>query len=211
MPKRICAIVIAAIMLATLPAPALAKNRDTAVIDSIEILGFTAPSWNAHPCYDVYAPEGAHYYIDWSTWYYYKPGDAGRMYETDLFNDPDMFYYQEFEIWPEEGYTFADDAAVSINGENSLVDSGQWSFGNSYYLVWTVDFSVAPPAGIAGDADLNGVLDISDALLALRFSMGLVGLSPDAQALCDTDGSGDVGVNDALTILRLAMGLVGGL
>lgn len=209
--KRAFAFAVAAVFLAALmPVGAFAREKDgePIVIDTIEIMGFVAPEWLANPSYAVYTPEGARYYIDWSTWYYYKSGEAGRMYESDRFDDPEMFYYQEFEIWAEEGCTFADDVTVLINGGSSLVDSSQWSFGNPYYLVWTVDFTVEPPAGTMGDADGDGQVLVTDALLVLRCALGLMELSPQAQTLADADGSGDVGVNDALLILRLAMGLI---
>lgn len=61
---------------------------------------------------------------------------------------------------------------------------------------------------VLGDADLDGSVTVSDALLALRCSMGLVALSGSGLAAADVDGDGSVSINDALFILRAAMGLV---
>ncbi|MBR4635221.1 MAG: redoxin family protein [Clostridia bacterium] len=63
-----------------------------------------------------------------------------------------------------------------------------------------------PPAPtLVGDADGNGVIDVSDALLILRMAMGLAPV--DDPALVDVDESGEVDVSDALLVMRMAMGL----
>ncbi|MCR5611188.1 MAG: leucine-rich repeat protein [Clostridiales bacterium] len=61
---------------------------------------------------------------------------------------------------------------------------------------------------IPGDADGNGAVEPSDALLILRYSMGIIdgeGLNLDN---CDYDGSGKVDAVDALLALRKAMGII---
>ena len=61
--------------------------------------------------------------------------------------------------------------------------------------------------GMLGDADGDGSVSMQDALLVLRYSMGLV--SPEGINLenADFDGDGSVGMPDALAILRRSMGL----
>lgn len=59
--------------------------------------------------------------------------------------------------------------------------------------------------GLMGDADGDCSLTYNDALLALRYSIGLAEL--ENVALADVDGDGDVTYNDALTILRMSIGL----
>ena len=208
--KRIIALT-AAVLLALVPlgmAGETARDGEPVVIDTIEILGFTAPESGAHPDYEVGAPDGAHYYIDWSTWWWYTPGDVGRMMEDDVFYDPDALYYQEFEIWPEEGYTFPEHPTVLINGDAELVDSAYWSLNAPYFLAYSIDFAVTPPAPKLGDVDLDGEVTVADALLTLRAAMGLIGLTGEQQALADVDASGAVDAADALMILRAAMGLI---
>ena len=68
---------------------------------------------------------------------------------------------------------------------------------------------IAPPEPVLGDADGNGAVEITDALMTLRFAMGLIASVPGADMI-DVNGDGIVDVSDALGILRLAMGLVGG-
>ena len=63
------------------------------------------------------------------------------------------------------------------------------------------------PVFHVGDADLDGTVGVSDALLALRGAMGLVQLSPEQAACADFDGSGTLEMNDALNILRFVMGI----
>lgn len=61
----------------------------------------------------------------------------------------------------------------------------------------------------SGDVDADGEMAITDAVLALRASMGLVTLDYDGIVSADMDESGDVTVADALLIARTAMGVIG--
>ena len=58
-----------------------------------------------------------------------------------------------------------------------------------------------------GDANGDGNVDSQDALIVLRFSLGLVDLDPDAAANCDMNGDGSTDTQDALIILRIALGI----
>lgn len=65
-----------------------------------------------------------------------------------------------------------------------------------------------PPEYLPGDVDLNGQVEVIDAVLALRAAMGLIQLS-DLQTLAgDMDSNGSVSVSDAVIIMRMAMGLI---
>ncbi len=64
------------------------------------------------------------------------------------------------------------------------------------------------PQFIPGDVDGSGAVTVSDALMALRASMGLLELTNDQFTAADMDGSNTVTVSDAIMILRTAMGLV---
>ncbi|MBO4384635.1 MAG: Ig-like domain-containing protein [Clostridia bacterium] len=61
---------------------------------------------------------------------------------------------------------------------------------------------------LSGDADGDGELSAADALLALRFSMGIIDFTPVQIVRCDMDGDGEVTAADALVILRKAMGIL---
>ena len=59
--------------------------------------------------------------------------------------------------------------------------------------------------GLLGDADGNGTVNATDALLILRHAMCVnanINLS-----LSDVDGNGTVNATDALLVLRMAMGV----
>ena len=60
---------------------------------------------------------------------------------------------------------------------------------------------------LPGDADLSGAVDISDALLTLRFAMGLITMNDMQAGAADYNGDGTVDIQDALQILRHAMGI----
>ena len=62
-------------------------------------------------------------------------------------------------------------------------------------------------AGLRGDANGDERVNYSDALLVLRFSVGLEKLSEEAQVLCDVDGNPGLNYQDALKILRASIGL----
>ena len=61
--------------------------------------------------------------------------------------------------------------------------------------------------GLPGDANGDERLDYQDALLVLRFSIGLEELSEQAQELCNVDGKPGLNYQDALKILRASIGL----
>ncbi len=59
-----------------------------------------------------------------------------------------------------------------------------------------------------GDVDLNGTVDVTDALEALQGYVGLIELSADQIKAGDVDDSGSVDVTDALYILQKYVGLI---
>ena len=67
-------------------------------------------------------------------------------------------------------------------------------------------FSAAP--FVPGDADSDGVLTVTDALVCLRLAMGIVELPSEMQQILDMDSDGSVTVTDAIIILRTAMGII---
>lgn len=69
--------------------------------------------------------------------------------------------------------------------------------------------SDVPPEPVVtmGDVNGDGTVDVSDALLVLRFAMGIIDELP-VPAAADVDASGGADLGDALLILRAAMGLM---
>ena len=84
-----------------------------------------------------------------------------------------------------------------------------YSYASGSDCVWLdeVAYSGDAGAGLLGDADGNGEVNVSDALLAMRYAMGLIGESELNLDNADVDGSGGVNMSDAISILRIALGL----
>ncbi|MBQ1520019.1 MAG: dockerin type I repeat-containing protein, partial [Clostridia bacterium] len=60
---------------------------------------------------------------------------------------------------------------------------------------------------LPGDADRNGAVDTTDALLILRCALGIMGSESYYMMNCDMDGNGAIDTTDALMILRMALGI----
>ena len=63
------------------------------------------------------------------------------------------------------------------------------------------------PTPLMGDANGDGIVDSTDALLVLRYAMGITGAAPNVHN-SDVNGDGAVDSTDALIILRMAMELL---
>ncbi|MBQ7061484.1 MAG: Ig-like domain-containing protein, partial [Clostridia bacterium] len=74
--------------------------------------------------------------------------------------------------------------------------------------IFVPGYTQEPVAYIPGDVDMDGSVTVTDALIALRFAMGIVSLSDLQQEIGDMDADGTVTVTDALTILRIAMSII---
>ena len=84
-----------------------------------------------------------------------------------------------------------------------------WYLNNecvSEELEMVVDDGGNYTAVFGGDANGDGAITVTDAILALRASMGVVELANADMA--DVNGSGSVDVGDAIIILRFAMGII---
>ncbi|MBR5947581.1 MAG: CotH kinase family protein [Clostridia bacterium] len=124
--------------------------------------------------------------------------------------------------------------SFSVNGQNKFSHSGEsgWQsytftadHDGSYTFLWKYekDYSYASGsdcvwldeiaysgdagAGLLGDADGNGAVNVSDALLAMRFAMGLIEESELVFNNADIDANGSISLGDAISILRIALGL----
>ena len=154
MAKKLISLFVAAMMLlAVVPSAAFARvaeePRPAAVIDTVEITGFTPPVWGEHPDCEVEVPSGAHYSITDTYWYiYYSNGVNGFLFPTEYFNANNSTVSQVFNVTPEEGYTMANDVTVTINGDPALVDYVAWR-SDGYLYVTTVDYHMVEPGSDA--------------------------------------------------------------
>ena len=93
-------------------------------------------------------------------------------------------------------WIYTKDSSVSNAGDCFMVDNVEITEGE------------LPPSGILGDVDLDGDVDTADALMALRYLMGLIDLNEDQLAQAEVTGDGNVSMADSLLILRKAMELI---
>ncbi len=137
--------------------------------------------------------------------------------------------------WAVSSESSYDELKFYVNGSEKQSISGSAAFttytftaqtSGSYMFMWSYvkDYSVNSGSDrgwldnvvysgdsgitfISGDSDLNGTVEITDALLALRFAIAL--LSPnEAQLLAaDVNENGSVDLDDSLRILRMAMAI----
>ncbi len=104
--------------------------------------------------------------------------------------------------WATYTYTAAADGAYTF--EWSYSKDSSVNRGEDCVKIDNVAFS--GDAGMAnGDVDGDGIVSVSDALLAMRGAMGTITLTASQLAHADLDGDGTVTASDALAIMRMAM------
>lgn len=97
--------------------------------------------------------------------------------------------------------------AITVKPVGGVYNPPSGASNGLVYVGVTRGESSQPNPYEKGDVDMNGTVQIADAVLALRKSLGLVELNPQQIELGDMDNSGSVTVADAVTILRKSMGL----
>lgn len=93
-------------------------------------------------------------------------------------------------------------------------ENGYWAYFYEESDIWVNDpapktlTAVFEPAGFTpGDADENGAVDTTDALLVLRAAMGIEGDQAALLETCDMDQNSVIDTSDALIVLRRALGI----
>ena len=71
----------------------------------------------------------------------------------------------------------------------------------------TANMDVHAEYTLLGDADQNEIVNMQDALIAMRYSLGVGALEGKSLVAADIDLDGGVAVTDALSIMRFALGL----
>lgn len=122
-----------------------------------------------------------------------------------------------------------------VNGSNVFIRSGNIDWFTQTYtaqtdgvytFVWRYvkDYSVSSGSDeayladvrltrvqndpVPGDSNENGSVEAADALLAMRYALGLIGENGLNLENADMDANGNVTMSDAVVILRMALGLV---
>lgn len=109
-----------------------------------------------------------------------------------------------------DGPNTATNGLYSFDIANGYAMNYHGVIGTNYELMAmysTAEPGVTPPSVTPGDVNLDGVIGLEDALLALRHVMSISVLSGDNLVAADFNGDGSVTMEDALAILRKAMNL----
>lgn len=120
----------------------------TNTIDKIEINGLIIPEWGATvDSTTLTVPDGANYYIDYATWASYVgyANVRGAVPDGSTFNSEDVFYYMYISVTPNDGFGFANNVEVLINGTSEYVDFAEYDDYYDCYDVYTIDFTVEDP------------------------------------------------------------------
>lgn len=82
-----------------------------------------------------------------------------------------------------------------------------WIMPDGTYGTWKCLMKYQPNTPVClGDADGNGNVTVTDALLVMRYAMGIIGELANMEA-ADVNNSGNIDVTDALLIMRIVMGV----
>ena len=101
-------------------------------------------------------------------------------------------------------YTYTAATAGTYTFVWSYSKDGSANNGTDCVKVDNVDFS-GSTGGIMGDVNGSGNVDVQDAMLVLRYTLGIGDLSANQLALADMNNDGSVNAQDAMIILRAAM------
>lgn len=137
----------------------------------------------------------------------------------------------DYRVSSEQNY---DKLKFSVNGTNRFEYSGEIAWTDytftaqtdgSYIFTWefTKDYSVSNGSDCAwvdnvrysgqyasyqpGDVDMDGQITLLDTMLVMRYTLGLIDLIAEQQALADVDGSGSIDSIDAVIIARWVLEL----
>jgi hypothetical protein len=105
--------------------------------------------------------------------------------------------------WATITYTASSDGLYVFNWKYTKDVSV--SSGSDCGYVDNVLYTPNTPIYILGDANTDGIVDSADALILLRYSLGMIDLDPELLAYCDVNGDGVVDSTDALEILRASL------
>ncbi len=88
--------------------------------------------------------------------------------------------------------------------------SGCWVFcgWDTDFSNVTTDLTVHAVYRLLGDVDRNGVVNMTDALLVMRYSMHILDLDDEQLIIANVDGNSAVNMSDAVLIMRFSMHLI---
>ena len=154
-------------------------------------------------------PDGAPYYIIYGGWR--DETDQQQMWSEEHVFIPGHIYTEGCQIWAEEGYYFAEDCVFYGDGGTDNLDL-QWCRvdENDNWICYmnSIEMVCEAVTDIPGDIDFDSDVDTADAIMVLRYIMGIIELSDAQLANAEVDGDGSVSIIDSLLVLRMALGLI---
>ncbi|GEM_PF-1952627 len=154
-------------------------------------------------------PDDAPYYIIYGGWL--DETDGQQMWNEDYVFIAGHLYSEGCQIWAEEGYYFADDCVFLTHDDAELDPEYCYVDPDEDYICYMNIVPVVCEGEVGrtyGDVDLNGTVEVADAILALRYQMGLIELTDEQLDQAEVTGNGVVSIADSILILRYAMGLI---
>lgn len=121
-------------------------------------------------------------------------------------------YYMGAPMWEYIAEAYSEDGAAFLGwySENGVFITGETSLWYREHLYKNViaRFEGGLFSPVPGDANNDGDVTLTDALLVLRHAMSLAELPDEAVPSCDVNSDGMINTLDALLVLREAMGLI---
>lgn len=155
MTKKFTSFILAVLlMLSVFPAAAFAEDDEgeSKLIDQIGIEEFAVPAYgdmNVYNLLPITEADGSKYNITAYAWCDYDSATD----TCTLLGVFDKFgcgtYYCYFEVEPVEGYSFAEDVSVTINGSDELVDNDNTMFSDGKWYIYSIDFEICPSAAFS--------------------------------------------------------------
>lgn len=120
-------------------------------IYTVNIEGYTAPRWGAHPDFEVSVPANAHCSVSDVVWKKDTPSTTITLSANDMFNEEEAQYYMGVYLTPDPGYTFVDYTRVFFNDSPDPFDFVySCVMADSRFRAWTIYYELKESSGDDG-------------------------------------------------------------
>lgn len=120
---------------------------------------------------------------------------------------PNMISFRRFQL-PGGDWRFLVDSNEAGNPEGGYVDMG-FEYGvlpQNRVLISGTENDLIPREQLMGDVNMDGVVDVADAILLMQYLAGSANLSEAQLALADVNGDGKVNIGDVTIIMQMTIG-----
>lgn len=155
------------------------------------------PMAGGNPAYEASADKAGVRIVSGPEWFDGKI----KLTEDHVFTEG-KGYTAQVSISANEGWRFAEDPEVSINGVSAEYVTDGEEVIRTYRAVLTAQKKEHGSGDISGD----GVFDIEDVVMVISHINGNFPLSDEQLVLADIDGSGEVDIIDAVIMINMISG-----